>query len=1160
MFRKLICLFILIVVLGTAGSAWAELVGYWRLDEGSGTIAYDSSGHGNDGTIMGDPQWVAGKNGMALDFDGTEDYIDIGLGAGDYFATLNSGLSVAAWINRASTGTYDIAFGAGRNPVGTTAGDDNNGWKFGIDSGDVVKFTTLGILDYTSTVGVPVGEWSHIAATFNEAGTELKVYLNGEYQETISGSGPANPATGLYAVGFGGTWALEFFDGMLDEVRVYNHVLTDPEILAAMEGTKGYPYALSPDPADGALHSDTWVSLSWKAGDFAVSHDVYMGDNFDDVNDATHDSEAFRGNLPLTSTYFVAGFPGYPYPDGLVPGTTYYWRIDEVNDVDPNSPWKGKIWSFTIPPRQAYNPVPANGTKFLAAGATTLSWTAGFGSKLHYVYFGDDYDTVANAAGGTQLIVTNYATGPLELDKTYYWRVDESDGMVTYTGDVWSFSTRPEIPVTDPNLLAWWKLDEGMGSIVLDWSGHDNHGTLANGPVWVEGIDGGALYFDGKDDYVDLGTPAELYIPDNYTYTAWFRVGQDINGDSGPQYLLCIGSRSDLVFGVEDAVGVDGDLSLHYYDTAATFHAVGVGQTVWSSGDWHMVAGTKDSATGHKIYLDGELRNSDTNTNNDNYATTRMISLGARAWTGHQFYNGDIDDVRIYNRTLTQQEIQNVMRGDVLVAWKPSPANGSTTNIDDALPLSWSPGDMASQHDVYFGTDKDAVTNADTSTADVYRGRQNATSYTPPEGVEWGGGPYYWRIDEYNTDGSISKGRTWSFTVSDYLLVDDFESYNSGENQIWYSWHDGLGYGAPGTANYYAGNGTGSAVGDENTYSYTEETIVHSGGHSMPVVYDNNKQGYAKYSEVEFTLTDLRDWTKDGVAELSLWFRGYPGSVGSFVEGPVGTYTMVGSGADIWDNTGIGTGYHDEFHFAYKMLSGAGSITAKVNSVENTNGWAKAGVMIRETLDADSTHAMTVVTPTQGISFQRRNATAGTSAADTTAGLAAPYWVKITRDLSGNFTASYSANGTAWQTLGSPDNISMTSNVYIGLAVTSHDAALACQAVFSNVTTTGNVTGQWAHQDIGIASNAAEPLYVALSNSNGTSAVVTNDDPAAAQIDTWTEWVIPLSAFADQGVNLTNVDSIAIGLGTRGNMTVPGGSGKMYFDDIRLYRPTEAAE
>jgi hypothetical protein len=92
------------------------------------------------------------------------------------------------------------------------------------------------------------------------------------------------------------------------------------------------------------------------------------------------------------------------------------------------------------------------------------------------------------------------------------------------------------------------------------------------------------------------------------------------------------------------------------------------------------------------------------------------------------------------------------------------------------------------------------------------------------------------------------------------------------------------------------------------------------------------------------------------------------------------------------------------------------------------------------------------------------------------------------------------------------------------------------------------------NQDIDILGNDAEPLYVALSNAAGTPAVVYHDDVNAATIDTWTEWVIPLQAFADQGVNLTDVDRIAIGLGTQGNMTIPGGSGTMFFDDIRLYR------
>ena len=118
---------------------------------------------------------------------------------------------------------------------------------------------------------------------------------------------------------------------------------------------------------------------------------------------------------------------------------------------------------------------------------------------------------------------------------------------------------------------------------------------------------------------------------------------------------------------------------------------------------------------------------------------------------------------------------------------------------------------------------------------------------------------------------------------------DDFEDYDGDENQIWFSWLDGLGYGTPGTENYFAGNGTGSAVGDENTISYTEETIVNSGFQSMPVSYDNNQQGYAKYSEVELTLAAPRDWTQQDVAEVSLWFRGYPAVTGSFGEAPGGT-------------------------------------------------------------------------------------------------------------------------------------------------------------------------------------------------------------------------------------------------------------------------------
>jgi hypothetical protein len=335
---------------------------------------------------------------------------------------------------------------------------------------------------------------------------------------------------------------------------------------------------------------------------------------------------------------------------------------------------------------------------------------------------------------------------------------------------------------------------------------------------------------------------------------------------------------------------------------------------------------------------------------------------------------------------------------------------------------------------------------------------------------------------------------------------------------------------------------------------YAEQTIVHGGLQSMPLTYDNTAS--VTNSEAVLTLSKARDWTEEGVAELSLWFQGLPGSTGSFVEDPAGTYILTGSGTDIWD-VGTAGDYHDEFHFAYKTLTGAGSITARVDSVQNTNGWAKAGVMIRQTLEGGSKHAFAAITPSNGVASQGRLDTGGASFNFNQTGITAPHWVKLERDMGGNFVVTHSANGTTWQAVqgATPQNMTMGSNVYIGLALTSHDAAQTCQAVFSNVTITGNVTGQWANQDIGIISNAAEPLYIAVSNASGAPAVVAYDDPAAAQIEDWAEWRIPLQDIADQGINLGNVDKIAIGLGSESGIASAGGTGTLYIDDIRLYRP-----
>ncbi|MHC4204602.1 MAG: LamG-like jellyroll fold domain-containing protein [Planctomycetota bacterium] len=922
MSKKLIFLASFCLVLGLAltSTVRADLVGWWRLDEGSGTTIADSSASGNDGTFVGTPEWTAGKVKGALEFDGG-DSVNVS-GAADIQP---ESLTLMTWVNFS-----DVDVALGRQDY--LSKDDDYALSLHEGSNDqkihgIVTSAGGWSVVHGDTV-VEVDTWYHTALTYDTGTNMLTLFLDGEVDAELSvPDGVEHRRGGILTLG---TFSGRDLRGKLDEVKIFDTALSEDEIKAEMKGG-GFPYAYSPSPEDGSIHPETWVTLSWQPGDFAASHNVYMGENFDDVNNGTGDT--FRDNLPVGTEFYIAGFFGYPYPDGLVNGTTYYWRIDEVNDANAASPWKGPVWSFTVPPKTAYFPDPEDNAEFVDLDVT-LSWTAGFGAKIHFVVFGEDYDDVNEAAQGTPNGTTSYTPGPLQLAKTYYWRVDESDGVETHKGEVWSFTTEGAVSGPDP---------------------------------------------------------------------------------------------------------VDGAVDV-----------------------------------------------------------------------------------------------------------KPS------------VMLGWVAGAVAESHDVYFGIDADAVKNA-TKASPEYKGPKalGEESYDPGKLIL--NTAYYWRIDEVNSTNSDSpwEGNVWSFTTGDYFVIDDFEDYNAGDNQIWYAWHDGLGAGAPGAPDYLPGNGTGSAVGDESTPSYTEETIVHGGNQSMPIVFDNNKQGFAKYSEVALTLTDQRDWTEEGSANLSLWFRGNPPSVGSFAEGPVGTYTMTGSGTDIWDVGPAEGQYHDEFHYAYKSLSGTGSIQAKVESLDNTDNWAKAGVMIRETLNGDSKHAMMIVSAASGVSFQRRPETGGASADDTTADIAAPYWVKLERDIAGNFSAYSSADGSSWQKVGLSEPIQMATNVYIGLAVTSHNAALTCQGVFSNVSTTGNVTGQWANQDIGIESNDAEPLYVAISNSTGAPAVIVHDDPAAAQIDQWTEWVIPLQGLADNGITLTNVDKIAIGLGTQGNMTVPGGKGKMYIDDIRLLQPAE---
>jgi len=907
-------------------------------------------------------------------------------------------------------------------------------------------------------------------------------------------------------------------------------------------GSELSPYdtgiATNPSPADGGRSEQDRVGLGWFAGPSAVQHDVYFGESYADVDAGAAGTAKGRVN---NTFYFAAG---------LTLDKTYYWRIDEV-DADGTT-HKGEIWSFTVNPPTAHSPVPADRARWVDTNSN-LNWGTGHGAFFHHVYFGDNETDVANGTPDTdkgQQGSTTFNPGSLAEDTTYYWRVDQNNGISTYKGEVWRFRTIPTMPIYDPNLVGWWKFDnEGTGT-VIDYSGYGHHGTIHSTTMWVHGADGDALEFDNRsDEYVTIDSYQGVLGSHAFSITVWIRTRDngEIVGWGNPTNGQRVEFRT-----LDDRLRCENGGGARFVE----------GDTLVDDDEWHHVAVTViDGATPTypgevTLYLDGEddTRESE-NTTPFNIVGVHPVTIAKRYNTAGRWYWGAIDDVRIYDKVLTQEEIQQIMlRPDTRSAWGPNPTDGSLTDVERAVPLSWSPGDFAAQHDVYFGTDDFAVADADTSdTTGIYRGRQDLDNetYIPTEALEYNQ-TYYWRIDQYNTDGTLSRGRVWSFIVGDFLIVEDFEAYDTGENQIWYAWKDGLGYGAPDTPPYYAGNGTGAAVGDESTDSYAEETIVHGGDKSIPFFYDNNKQGYLNYSETALTLSPPRDWTRKDVKALSLWFRGYLESASSFTEEPPGTFTVTTRSGNIW-------GQSDQFNYVFKQLSGPGSIIAKVESTTNTNAGAKAGVMIRETLAPDSKHAFTFMRPDGGVRFNRRKETGEITMNSVENGLTFPHWVKLERDISGLFTASHSADGVSWVPvddagMGSSDTVQMNTIVYIGLAVSSNNTAAINETVLSNISTTGSVTGVWQSQDIGILSNDPEPLYVALANNTGTPAVVYHDDPNAARIDVWTEWNIDLKEFADQGINLSDVNSIAIGLGDRNNPQ-PGGSGKMYFDDIRLYVP-----
>jgi len=815
---------------------------------------------------------------------------------------------------------------------------------------------------------------------------------------------------------------------------------------------------------------------------------------------------------------------------------------------------------------KATDPQPADGADGVLQ--PLLQWDPGSFALWHDVYFGTDPEPPFI---GRQMWTMYFHPPGLEPGATYYWRIDEvsSDGVTIYTGDVWSFTAAPvtaykPVPRDGDKWIAtevFLRWEAGSGATAHEVYFSSDADAVANrdasvfgGQVIERSYDPGVLqeattYYWAVDE-IASGTKHEGAV---WSFTTIGEGGGGVKGEyfdnmdvSGLPALTRIDPAIDFSWGDQGPgapIGVDNfsarwtaDLEIAAADTYTFISSTDDGVRVWLNGEpvinqW-VDQGTTDVFS-DPLYLE------------PGFYSLRMEYYenggGAVAQLSWQ-------TPFVSRQIIPAGPLQPPARARALY-----PAD-EDVNVPQDVTLMWSPGERAAQHQIYLGDDAEAVANATPADTAIYRGQQtlDMASYTA-SGLEWNK-TYYWRIDEANNLDPESpwKGGVWSFTTANYIVVDDFESYsNEVGNRVFQAWIDGLGYTEPPPG--AQGNGTGALVGHdiwslESPYyqgQIVEVDNPHGGLQAMPLYYNNSAQPY--HSETERTWMMAQNWTVNEVDRLTLYVRG----VGpTFVETGPNAYLVGSTSGDIW-------GTADSFRYVYKRLNGNGSIVAKVNSMTDTWPWAKAGVMIRESLDPGAKHLMVVVTPGNGVQFAWREFANSDSGDNTQAELEAPHWVKLTRNGS-TFTAEQSADGVMWEPINDATNsdhdVTMIANVYVGLTVTSNNADAACIADFSDVTTSGGVSGVWQVADIGgdIPGNSPAPFYVALEDSAGRVGVAVNPD--AVLTAEWTPWDISLSEFSSAGVNLAAVRKMYMGVGDR-SAPMLDGDGVVFIDDIRVTRP-----
>ena len=587
-----------------------ERVGYWKLDEFSGTIAEDSSGLGNKGILVNGPIWTEGKLNGAISFESANQAVEVGTNG----CRADQG-TISLWAcPTAFPSTTQFLFGH-------IAGGWNN--RIQIYTNDAAGSLGIGLGDthkrQTNIYDLNINTWYNIVLTWDQ--TNYVVYVNGIKQANGTYSG-LSTLSGYADIGNNGdrVGRNEGFKGLIDEVGIYNRPLSADEVLNIFNSV-GH-LAFSPI---GDKEINEGANLTFEVITDDPSIVVSISDH----------------NLPSNPNITGNIFSWTPsYVDAGTYEVTFVAAHGQVEDFETITITVNNVNRSPVIEPLSAKTVNENNTLTFAVITTDPD--------------GDPVTCLAqNMPGGAAFNGSTFTWTPnYQQAGTYNVTFIASDGSLQNSATVTITVNNVIQPDDIAGLVGFWKFDDGSGAIAKDSSGKGNTGTLINAPSWTVGRLGGAVSFKSSNQAVEIGTTGcsvaqgtiSLWAyPTAFPRTTQFMFGHVAVGWKNRIQIYTNNTEGGLGIGF----GGSHKLANNIYDLAI--------------GTWYHIV-LSWNGTNYVVYVNGVKQASGTYTGLSTLSTYADIGNTGNRTDRNEAFSGIIDEVRIYNRALTADEVSSLFR------------------------------------------------------------------------------------------------------------------------------------------------------------------------------------------------------------------------------------------------------------------------------------------------------------------------------------------------------------------------------------------------------------------------------------------------------------------------------------------------------------------